>query len=406
MPFVIYATPWFSDNAVRNVAALLDLPDVRLGVISQAPAEELAEEHRRRLAAHWRVGDVLDTGQLARAARELARKHGPLARLFSATEQIQVQLADVREQLGIAGMGGEAARNFRDKARMKEVLRAAGLPCARHQLVAGEADAWHFAEATGYPLVLKPPAGAGSQATYRIDGPDGLRAALAQIAPAVGREALLEEFITGDEFSFDTVTIDGHPVWHSLTHYLPPPLDAMRNPWIQWTVLLPREVDSAAYDDIREAAGRALAALGMGTGLSHLEWFRRRDGSIAISEVAARPPGAQITTLMSRAHDFDAIAAWVRLMVHGTFEPPERRYAAGAAFLRGQGRGRVCAVHGLEEAQRAVGHLITDAKLPQLGQEQSPSYEGEGYVIVRHPKTAVVRDALARITSTIRVELG
>ena len=65
----------------------------------------------------------------------------------------------------------------------------------------------------------------------------------------------------------------------------------MRNPWIQWSVLLPREIDGPQYDDIRQVAFRALDALGMETGLSHLEWFRRKDGSIAISEVAARPPG-------------------------------------------------------------------------------------------------------------------
>jgi hypothetical protein len=43
----------------------------------------------------------------------------------------------------------------------------------------------------------------------------------------------------------------------------------------------------------------------------------------------------------SRAHDFDCPAAWARLMIFGEFEPPQRKYAAGAAYLRGQGQGRV-----------------------------------------------------------------
>jgi biotin carboxylase len=406
MPFVLYITPFFSDNAARNIAAAVALPGVRLGVISQAPLEELAAEVRPRLAGHWRVDDALDTAQLRGAAEGLARDHGAIHRLISAQEQLQVQIAEVREHLGIPGMRPEAARNFRDKARMKDVLRAAGVPCARHQLAASEADAWRFAEAIGYPLVLKPPAGAGSQATYQIEGPEALASALASAKPAPGRETLLEEFITGEEHSFDTISLGGRHLWHSLTHYLPAPLDAMRNPWIQWSVLLPREIDGPQYDDIRQIAFRALDALGMETGLSHLEWFRRRDGSIAISEVAARPPGAQITTLMSRANDFDAIAAWTRLLIFDTFDPPQRRYAVGAAFLRGQGRGVVRAVHGLEQIQREVGHLVTDAKLPTPGQAPSPSYEGEGYIVVRHPETAVVRDALARIVGTVRVELG
>ena len=406
MPLVIYVTPFFSENATRNIAATADLPGVRLAVISQAPQEELVEHLRPRLVGHWRVDDALATDQLLAAATRLASQHGAIDRLISAQEQLQVQIAEVREQLGIAGMRPAAAMNFRDKARMKEVLRAAGIPCARHQLVGDPAEAWHFAAVVGYPLVLKPPAGAGSQATYQIEGPEALAAALYAAAPAPGSEALLEEFIVGDEHSFDTFSLHGRPLWHSLTHYLPAPLDAMRHPWIQWAVLLPREIDSPEYDDIREVAFQTLDALGMDTGLSHMEWFRRRDGSIAISEVAARPPGAQITTLMSRAHDFDAIAAWTRLMIFDEFTLPERRYAAGAAFLRGQGRGVVRAVHGLDQAQREIGHLVTDAKLPTPGQTASPSYEGEGYIVVRHPETAVVREALAKIVGLVRVELG
>ncbi|HEX5505593.1 MAG TPA: ATP-grasp domain-containing protein [Thermomicrobiales bacterium] len=406
MPFVICAVPWFNEVATDLLAAIVALPDVRLGVLSQAPLEELAPQVRAGVVAHRRVGDLRDAGKIAAAARELADRHGPIHRLFGPQEQLQAPLAEARERLGVAGMGVEAARNFRDKARMKERFRAAGLPCARHRLAASEAEAWRFAEEAGYPLVVKPPAGAAAQATFRAGTPDELRAALATAPPAPGREVLLEEFITGEEHSFDTFSLDGRHVWHSLTRYLPPPLEVLRTPWIQWRVVLPREVDAPAYDDIRAMAYRALDALGMDTGLSHLEWFRRGDGSLAISEVAARPPGAQITKLMSLAHDFDCTAAWARLMIHGAFDPPARRYAAGAAYLRGQGTGRVVAIHGWEQARRELGALLAEAKLPALGQAASGGYEGEGYVLLRHPDTAVVTEALLRLITTVRVELG
>jgi formate-dependent phosphoribosylglycinamide formyltransferase (GAR transformylase) len=217
---------------------------------------------------------------------------------------------------------------------------------------------------------------------------------------------LLEEFIAGEEHSFDAVGLGGRVVWHSLTHYFPGPLDVMRNPWIQWCVLLPREVDHPRYDDIRQVAGRALTALGMGTGLHHMEWFRRADGTVAVSEVGARPPGAQITTLISYAHEFDLYAAWARLMVHDVFDPPARRYAAGIAFLRGQGNGRVVRIHGLDRAQQELGSLAVEVKLPQPGQPPSGGYEGEGYAILRHPETERVQAALERLVSLVRVELG
>ena len=406
MHFVIFAAPWFSENATRFIEATLGVPGVRVAVVSQEPQEYLAAHLRERLAAHWRVENIFDPGQLAHAARQLSNHFGPVHRLYGAYEQLQVPLAEAREMLGVEGMSAEAARNFRDKSRMKNVLRESGVPCARHRLAHDEGEGWDFVREVGFPVVVKPPAGAGAQATFRVDDDGAFGEALRISAPTQAQPVLIEEFITGEEHSLETISVGGRAVWHSLTHYYPTPLEVLRNDWIQWSILLPREIDGPQYDDIREAGARALAALGMDTGLSHMEWFRRRDGSVAISEVGARPPGAQITTLVSRAHDIDFLGAWARVMVYGEFDPPERRYAAGAAFLRGQGRGRVVAIHGLEQAGRDLGELVTDFKLPELGQTPTGSYEGEGYVLLRHPETAVVKDALLHLISTVRVELG
>jgi biotin carboxylase len=406
MQVVVFVAPFFAETTNRFIHAVGELRGVQLGLVSQDALERLPVAVRAKLAAHWQIGDGLNTQSIADAVRGLARQLGPPARLIGALEQLQVPLAMVREKLGIEGMGVTAATNFRDKSRMKELLAREGLPCARHALVATLDQARAFAGQVAFPLVAKPPAGAGARETFRIDDLAGLEACLHRLTPSVRQPVLLEEFIVGEEHSFDTVCVRGTPVWHSLTHYSPGPLDVMRNPWIQWTVLLPREVDHPRYDAIRDVAFRSLAVLGMGTGVSHLEWFRRPDGRIAVSEVAARPPGAQFSTLISYAHDFDFYRAWARLMVFDTFEPPPRRYAAGLAFLRGQGRGRVRAVHGLERAQQELAGLVVEARLPQPGQPAAEGYEGEGWVILRHPETAVVERALRRVIETVRVELG
>lgn len=402
--FVIFAAPMLSDNALRMIEAASTLHGIRLGVITHDPAEAL--RHLQRSVAHWRVSDILNVDQLVWATRELAFRHGHVQRLFGAYEQLQVPLAAAREILGLPGMSVQAATNFRDKARMKSLLRANGLPCARHRLAPSVDDAVAFAEASGFPVVVKPPAGAGAQQTYRVENMDQLRRALSGQLPTPSNPVLLEEFVRGQEHSFETISIDGRAVWHSLTHYYPTPLHVLENPWIQWCLVLPREVDSERYEDIRQAGRRALEVLGMTTGLSHMEWFRRPDGSIAISEVAARPPGAQITTLVSRAHDIDFVQAWARLMIGNVFDVPARNYAAGAAFLRGQGQGKVRTVHGWDAVQRELRELITDAKLPEVGAGASTSYEGEGFVIVRHPETKVVEEAVQRVVSLMRIELA
>jgi phosphoribosylaminoimidazole carboxylase (NCAIR synthetase) len=408
MPTVFFAAPFLSPSAARMVTAIASLPGVRLGVVSQDPQEHAPSEVRSAIAQHWRVDDVTSLGQLAGAVDALTQRLGLPDRLFGAYEQLQVPLAELRARLGVPGLPVQAAVNFRDKAQMKDVLRAAGVPCARHALVSMPAEALAFVEEVGFPLVVKPPAGAGSVATFRVERQDQLERALAAAAPAPGRPALLEEFVTGDEHSLETISVDGRAVWHSLTRYYPTPLEAMRTPWIQWCVVLPREADDACYDDIRAVGARALEALGMTSGLTHMEWFRRRDGTLAVSEVAARPPGAQITALVSRSTDTDFVRSWAELMVFNTFTPPVRRYAAGVAFLRAQGRpdGRIRATHGLDRLSDATRALVTDAQLPIVGAGPRPSYEGDGWVIVRHPETAAVERALSEVISTVRVELA
>lgn len=407
MPAVIFATPFFTPFAMQAIESMLTLSDVRLGVVSQDGQELLPAGTQSRLAGHWRVQNALDTGQLLWAVRGLSGRIGQIERLLAANEQIQVPAAEVRHELGLPGLDIATTQNFRDKARMKDRLRQAGLPCARHHLARQEGQAWAAAAEMGYPMVLKPPAGAASQETFRVNNSDDLVRVLAQVPPSESRPVLCEEFITGEEYSFDVFSLNGRPIFHSLTHYMPNALETMRTPWIQMRVVLPREVDSAQYDDIRQIGFQAIQTLGMTTGMNHLEWFRRKDGTVVVSEVAARPPGGQLTTLINRAHDIDCLRLWAELLIFGQTDlQPARHYAAGLAYLRGQGSGRVKAIYGLDQAYQEVGHLICDGRLPQIGQAKGANYEGEGFVVMRHPQTEVVEQALLRFISLVRIELG
>ena len=406
MTNVVFAAPYFLEATARFVTAVASLPGVRLGLVGVEPEERLPPDLRASLGQHWRVDDGLDPGQLAWAVEEISRRIGRVDRLIGTLEELQVPLAQVRERFQIPGLATEAARNFRDKSRMKDVLASAGLPCAQHRLCETAQQCWDFAQEVGFPIVVKPPAGAGARNTFRVDAAEALREWLTVSPPRPGQAALLEEFILGDEFSFDSVTIGGNTIWSSISCYTPGPLEVQENAWIQWCVLLPRDTAGPAFAGIADAGPRALAVLGLDTGLTHMEWFRRPSGSIAISEVAVRPPGAQFTSLISYAHDFDLYRAWARLVVSGQFTPPQRKYAVGAAYLRGQGQGRVRAIHGLDEIQREIGAMIVEAKLPRPGDAPRPTYEGDGYVIVRHPETAAVERALARLVRTVRIELG
>jgi biotin carboxylase len=404
--FVLFATPFLNENNLQFIRPVAALEGVRVGVISQEPQEFTSAQDRDRFAGHWRVNDPLNADEIEHAARELSRQHGKAARLLAINEQIQVPAATVRERLGIEGMNAATVNRFRDKALMKETFRAHGVPCARSCRATTGAEARDFVAEVGFPVCIKPVDGAAAQSTYRVESDDSLRDVLRASAPSEARPLQIEEFVTGQEHSFECMSLNGKPLWHSLTRYVPTPLDVMRNPWIQWRIVLPREIDSVNYDDMRKVNAKALAALGMETGMTHMEWFRRTNGSIAVGEVGARPPGAQIVTITNRAHDMDLYSQWANLMVHGRFEPPaERKYAAGVAFLRGLGGGRVNAVHGMAETIRELGDMVTDYSYPLPGQPASVTYEGEGFICVRHPKTRIVNEALETIINQVRVEL-
>jgi len=399
---VVFVAPFPLETTLRFVRAVARLAGVRLLGIAQEPP---GGADRALFVDLVTVSDALDTRQLVEAARVLERRHGRIHRLIGILEPLQVQLAEVRQAMGIAGTSPQTADLFRDKARMKDELRRHGLPCARHRMIKTWADAEGFVREVGLPIVLKPLAGMGCKSTWRIHSLDDLKAALGALHASPERPALAEEFLRGREYSFETITVGGDVLFESASRYYPTPLEVMETPWIQWVVVLPRVIDGPDFADARALGVKAVKALGLETGMTHMEWFRRDDNSIAIGEIAARPPGANIVRMNSFAHDVDMYRAWARAVVDDAYDGPYvRKYAVGCAFLRGAGRGRVVNVRGVEQANEKIGKLVVESKIPSRGTPKSDSYEGDGYVIVRDPDTEVVKRAMNTIIETIQVE--
>jgi hypothetical protein len=410
---VVLVAPHFLPNTVRYVRAFIELDGVDTTVISESPESALPTAIREKLAGHYRVPACMDARQLVGALRVITRAIGPVDRLVGTLEQLQLPLAEARQALGIPGMHSEVARNFRDKDRMKDVLRARGVPVAKSGLVESESALRSYFRTLGGAVIVKPQAGLGARSTYRLESEADVDVLIASGGgPTRERPLLVEEFVRAREHTCETVTVEGKPVWRSGTRYFPSPLEVLENPWMQYCVLLPREEDDATFTDFHAVNSAALEALGMtdgaaGTALTHMEWFLKEDGSMLVSEVGARPPGVQIMPLMGLAHGVDMISAWAELVSLDRFDPPKRVAAAGAAFFRGQGRGdKIVAVHGVAEARERVDGALVDLTLPALGTPRSSSYEGEGSATIRHATTDGAKEALRVLVSTIRLELG
>lgn len=398
---ILFVAPFPLETTLRFVRAVAKLDDVRLlGIVHEAPQGDDA----RLFHDLVRVSDPLSASDIAEGVDVLRRRHGAPFRLLSILEAIQVQVAEARARFQIEGTSPRVADLFRDKSRMKAALTAAGLPVARNRLLTSRHDGERFAAEVGFPMVLKPPAGMGAKATFRVTDGASLARALDGLRVGPQSPVLAEEFLRGEEFSFETMTVGGTVRAHSISEYLPPCLEVLENPWIQWTCVLPREIDTPRFEDARAMGYRAVEALGLDTGMTHMEWFRRADGSLAIGEIAQRPPGANITRMTGLAHDVDPYRAWARAVVDGAFEGPwKRQYAVGCAYLRGMGQGRVAGVTGVRETHEAIGRYVVEAKLPTIGAPKSDSYEGDGYVIVRDGRTETVRGVLQKVIETVRV---
>ncbi len=398
---VVFVAPFPTDITMRFVRACSRLPDVRLlGVVHTPPAGDDARVYDDLV----RVTDPLSVRDIIDAVEILKHRHGQPFRILGILEAMMVQLAQARAHFDVAGTPPEIADLFRDKARMKTALKAAGLPVARNRLIHSESDARSFAREAGFPIVLKPPAGMGARSTWRVNTVDELVRGVEGFGASEARPILGEEFLKGREFSFEMITIEGVPQLESISHYLPSCLEALENPWIQWCCMLPREIEGCEYDAARELARAAVKALGLTDGMTHMEWFQRPDGSLVIGEIAQRPPGANISTMTGLAHGVDLFHAWSRALVDGDFDGPwERKFAVGSAFLRGIGHGRVASVTGVHEVHEAVGKYIVEANLPAPGAHKNDGYEGDGYIIVRDPSTEVVKQVLQKIIETVRV---
>jgi D-alanine-D-alanine ligase-like ATP-grasp enzyme len=398
---VVFVCPFPSEASMRFVRATARLSDIRLfGVVHTMPTGDDASLYDDVV----RIDNPTRSDEVIAAIEKLRGRHGAPDRIVGVLEIMQVMLAEVRAHFGVEGTSVHTATLFREKAQMKDALRAAGLPVARHRLVTSAQGADAFAAEVGFPIILKPPAGMGAKATFRVSDRAELAHAVAGFGASPSNPVLAEEMLRGKEHSFETITVAGEPKAWSFSRYLPGCLEVLENPWMQWAVVLPREIDSPLHDRARDLGFAAIRALGLQDGMTHMEWFERDDGSLAIGEIAQRPPGPQLCQMTGLVNDIDVYRAWARSVIDGELDAPwERTYAAGCAYIRGMGHGQVAAIRGVKETHAAVGASIVEAKLPDIGAPKNDSYEGDGYVVVRDPSTEHVLSMLTKIVETIRI---
>ena len=374
--------------------------------IGDGPHAGLPPKVQRYLSKYIRVPHLFDE---VRAASTLAPALAALGvdRVESNWEPTVLLAARLRDMLGIPGMSRDVCLGFRDKQTMKERLKAAGLRVPHSHRVRTDDEAREAAERVGFPLIMKPISGAGSADTYRCDTPAELETALAatQHVPEVS----IEEFIDGKEFTYDTVCINGRPMFENVAQYFPRPLTFRSEQWISPAQLVyrnPYDPDLKLADGIK--LGRSvLSALNMGTGFTHMEWYRKSSGEVVFGEIGCRNGGGHFVDMMNWSNDFDIYREWARSVCWHSFEAKaRRRYHVGVVFKRAAGTGRIVQIDGMEEIRRRYGRwVIADELLPIGAQRRNwkQTLLSDGFVAIRHPDHSVCVEIMQALIGKVQL---
>jgi biotin carboxylase len=362
---------------------------------------------REALAQYVHVESLADEGAVVAAVGQLAQQVR-VDRVECLWEPYMILAARLRGELGLPGLTVEQTVPFRDKERMKEVLGTAGLRTPGHESTETVAGVWEAAERLGYPLIIKPIAGAGSADTYRADSAADLDAMLPMLrhVPRV----IVEEFIDGEEFTYDTICADGELLFENICWYRPRPLLTKLHEWIS-----PVTVALRALDVPDLAAGRALGAaavrvLGFRDGFTHMEWYRKADGEAVFGEIAARPPGGRMVDVMNYATDSDLFLAWAEAITRGRISQQiERRYNAAIIFKRAEGAGRITSHEGLDQLLAEYREHVVALDLLPIGtprRDWRAVILSDGMVIVRHRELSKTLEMTERFAAELRLHAG
>jgi len=306
------------------------------------------------------------------------------------------------ERLGIPWHPPDAVAACRDKHRMREIFRAAGLPAPEGIRLPLDTEPHEI----GFPCVLKPLGLSASRGVIRANNPEELAAALARIRRIVeheenNRAVQIERYIDGREFALEGLMTGGE--LKVLAVFDKP--DPLEGPFFEETLYVTPSRESAEVQNaILNATQRAVKALGLWHGPIHAEMRVNAEG-VFMLEVAARPIGG----LCARALRFTGGLTLEEVVIrHAIGSMPDELIpdppASGVMMIPVPREGVLESVSGVEEARGVSGvdDVVITAK---IGQKLTPLPEGAsytGFIFATGEEPAAVENALRVSHSRLR----
>ncbi|MFI5828349.1 acetyl-CoA carboxylase biotin carboxylase subunit family protein [Streptomyces sp. NPDC051578] len=338
----------------------------------------------------------------------------PSAFLTVCTEdEFAIVTAAVLAELGCAQafLTPAVALALRDKGLQKQRVRDAGLPVADSARFCG-LDELAGAVETGsvaLPLVVKPPAGAGSVHTRVVRDAASLAAFARDVGDAPG-PWLVESFVRGEELHVDGAVRDGRTVIVSVSRYLHNVVEVHRGRLVA-SATLDAGSDQALPDALAALTERALRAIGHTDGVFHLEAFHD-DGALVFGECAGRIGGGMILEAVRGKYGVDLYREWAAAALGlpspaaggggtpgaGPEPEPEKDSFGWVNLAAPPGRIRVLpSQRSIENRPGVVQAQLWAKEGDRIGDMREGSHLLVAKALVRAPAEAVVRERLAEV---------
>jgi len=403
---VVLISPGYPAEMPHFTRGLAEVGARVFGVGDQ-PREGLDPDLKRHLSDYLSVRNLWDEDATARSIRDWTRGRS-IDRVECLWEPGMILAAKVRTALGVPGMTVEETLPFRDKVVMKDVLRQAGVRTSKHQRARSVNEVREAAEKFGFPIIAKPVDGAGSADTYPIRDQTDLENALKALKNVP--EVTVEEFIEGEEHTYDTICADGDVLFENVAWYRPTPLVAKLNEWISAQSTCLRDIERPEVKIGRELGRQVLRALGWRSGFTHMEWFKTPKGEAIFGEIGGRPPGARLVHLMNYSCNADLFRGWAEAVCHGRISQDlTKHYNAGVIFKRAIGEGRIRGYEGLDRLMSRFGEHVPVVDLAPIGgprRDWKSSAIGDGWIVVRHPDLDTCLAMGDAFASDLRIHAG
>ncbi len=208
----------------------------------------------------------------------------------------QCLAADIAAELGIACRHRkDATRTTLDKARTRDVTRAAGLSRLDYHRADDAAQLRDILAQARFPVIAKPLEGTASKNVFKLASRESVPPELFACLPMI-----VESFIDGAEYSVESFSEDGRHRVLAITEKF-----KTAHNFVEIGHLVPARVDADLAQRIAVFTEQVLDAVGITDGPGHTEVMVAADASIELIETHTRTGGDEIPNLVRLACGVD-----------------------------------------------------------------------------------------------------